>query len=224
MTLWEALLASTGTDEAAELRRRGPRFGIVFFMVPGAPETEHDRLQERFSQLLECAETTLRKRLKTGELVATGHDPRDPFSPRLQIPADRWAHVKIDYEASTVEVGQVRIIEVEISAQGGLRLNKTFKRARLGVVDFPLSDRSFDLLLTLAEGATNKSPFVTLEKLAKKHFENATNDKALGQGIEDLRNQLGSKIGRQAADDLIVNIRRKGYRLSMPAAEIVIED
>jgi DNA-binding response OmpR family regulator len=112
---------------------------------------------------------------------------------------------------------------VEIAADGGLRISKPFKRARLGIVDLDLSSRSFDLLLTLAEGAANELPFVALEELAKRHFENATNDKALGQGIEDLRIQLGSRIGRKTADVLIVNIRGKGYRLNMPAAEITIE-
>jgi hypothetical protein len=224
MTLWEALLASTVADEAAELHRLGPAYGKHQMFITGTPESEYERSQALFSQFRARAEKKLRERLRSGELVGTGHDSRDPFGPRRQIPADRWAHVIIDYETSTVEAGQVTIIEVEIAADGGLHINKPFKRARLGVVDLNLSGRSFELLVTLAEGAKKEVPFVSLEDLAKKHFEKATNDKALGQGIEDLRIQLRSRIGRKAADHLIVNLRRKGYRLNMPAAEITIED
>lgn len=224
MTLWEALLACAPADEATELSRLGPGYGRYQMIIIGAPETEHDRTQARYSQYRARAEEKLRAKLGSGELLATGRDPRDPFAPRQKIDADRWPHVKIDFERAALEAGQVPIIEVEISRQGGLHMNTSFKRGRLGIIDLDLSGRSYDLLLTLAEGAQKGVPFVSLKELVKKHFDKATNDKALGQGIEHLRIQLGRKIGRQAANALIVNVPRQGYRLNIPATEVRIED
>ncbi len=222
MTLWEALLASTVRDEAAQLHRLGPGYGVNQLIIVGGPETESDRERARYSQYRERAEKKLRARLRAGELLATGRDSRDPFAPRRPIPADSWPHLKIDYVNSTIEVGLVQVIGVQIALAGGLHINTVFRSARLGVVDLVLSARSLDLLLSLAEGAEDGLPFVSLETLGKKHFEHATNDKALGQGIEDLRNQLGSKIGREAAVQLVSNVRGKGYRLELPPAEILI--
>lgn len=122
-----------------------------------------------------------------------------------------------------IEIGQVQVIGVQITLNSRLHLDTVLNSARLGITDLKLSPRSFELLLSLAEGAADGLAFVTLRALAKRHFEHATNDKALGQGIEDLRNQLGSRIGREQAVQLIGNVRGKGYRLNMGAAEIQIE-
>jgi DNA-binding winged helix-turn-helix (wHTH) protein len=223
LTLKEALLASTEPEEAAEIRRlEGAGYGGPLFFV-GGPETEYDRNQSRVGHLRIRAESQLKAKLMTGELVATGRDSRDPFAPRRQIPADRWRYLEIDYQKSAVEAEQARIIEVEISADGGLHMSRQLRLARLGNVPLVLSRRSFDLLLTLAEAACAGHTFVSLEELTKKHYEKATNDKALGQGIEGLRQHLvRSGVARKTVDRLIINVRGKGYGLSVPAAEIAI--
>ena len=93
----------------------------------------------------------------------------------------------------------------------------------MGILPLDLSDRSFDLLLMLAERVTD--PFVPLGELNKRFYENATNPKALNQGMDELKEHLErSGIGQETVEQIIGNIRGKGYCLNMPAAEVLIED
>lgn len=221
----EALLAATEPDEASEIRQLEAGGYDAPIMILGGPETEFDRGQSRLWSLRRSAENTLKARLMTGELVATGRDARDPFASRQAIPADRWPYLVIDYAKSAVEAGQAQIVEVEISFDGALHISRQFRRARLGIVHLDLSDRSFDLLLTLAEGAGRGYPFVSLAELKARHFAKSRNPKALGQGMETLKKHIErSGIARNKAEELIGNVRGKGYQLNMRAAEIAIDD
>jgi len=223
LTLRQAMLASTVSREAAEIRRlEGAGYGGPLFFV-GGPETESDRNQSRLWQLRIRADKALKARLLSGELVATGRDPRDPFSPRRPIAVDRWRYLECDYEKSAVEAEQTKIIEVEISLDGALHVSRRFRHARLGITPLDLSDRSFDLLLMLAERV--RDPFVPLKELEVRFYKDSTNMKALNQGMDDLKERLErSGVRHETVEQLIVNIRGKGYRLNMPPAEVLIED
>jgi DNA-binding response OmpR family regulator len=118
---------------------------------------------------------------------------------------------------------QTRIIEVEISLDGALHISRRFRHARLGITPLDLSERSFDLLLMLAEKV--RDPFVPLKELEVRFYKESTNTKALNQGMDDLKDHLErSGVSSKTVEQLIVNVRGKGYCLNMPPAEVLIED
>ena len=223
LTVQEAMLASADPAEAAEIRRLEGEGYSTHIIFAGGTETESDRIKSRLLELRIRADRQLKARLATGAFVATGRDPRDPFSPRQLILPDRWRYLEVDYDRSAVEADRVWIVEVEVSLDGALHMSRRFRSARLGILPLDLSDRSFDLLLMLAERV--RDPFVPLGELNKRFYENATNPKALNQGMDELKEHLErSGISQETVEQIIVNIRGKGYCLNMPAAEVLIED
>jgi DNA-binding winged helix-turn-helix (wHTH) protein len=221
-TLHEAMLACAEPEAAEEIRRLVKEGYDAPIIILGRPETEFDRGQSRLWHLRGRAEITLKAKLESGELTATGRDPGYPLSPRREIPAERWRYLEIYYLDSSVGTTDGRIIEVEISPEGSLQISRQYKRARLGAVELNLSDRSFELLLMLAEAAAAGRPFVSHQAIIDR-FYSSQDEKALGQGIEDLKQHLT----RSGIDDiqvrrLIDNVRGKGYRLNMPSEKVAI--
>jgi hypothetical protein len=223
LTLNEAMLASADPAEAAEMRRLEAAGYSTHIIFAGGTETESDRIKSRFLDMRIRANRQLKARLATGELVATGRDPTDPFSPRRLIPPDRWRYLEVDYDRSAVVADQVWIVEVEVSLDGALHISRRFTSASLGMLPLVLSDRSFDLLLMLAERV--KEPFVPLGELNKRFYEKATNPKGLNQGMDELKEHLKrSGISPETVEQIVINIRGKGYCLNMPATEVLIDD
>jgi DNA-binding winged helix-turn-helix (wHTH) protein len=75
----------------------------------------------------------------------------------------------------------------------------------------------------LAEGAMKGEPMVTLDQLKDRLLTKDHGEKALGQAIGRLRDDLErSGVTSRTVDKLIANVRGEGYRLNLPAAHISI--
>jgi len=189
---------------------------------PGGPS---DPNADLYSELEARADTVLRANLRSGAWLATGRDPLQHHdAPRFAVPPDRFAHLEFDFDKSALQGDGVRIIEVLVSPAGALKLFKPSKQAQLGTLFLDISPKSFDLLLHLAEGARRQQLLVRNEVLKEMVFRNAQ-DKALGQGVNDLWKQLErSGMSRSLARSLVVNVPRRGYYLNLPGVEIFIID
>ena len=172
---------------------------------------------------MERSETTLRNNLCSGAWLATGRDPNQSIdAPRVAIPCDRFAHLEFDFEKTALQGDSVRIVEVLVSTAGAIQLFRSSKLARLGALHLDLSEKSFDLLLLLADAAKRGQALVP-NRVLKEILYSDANDKALGQGVSDLWRHLErSGMSRKSTRDLVVNAPRRGYYLNLPGVEVVI--
>jgi hypothetical protein len=162
-------------------------------------------------------------RLSSGECIGTGCAPGNPFARHQAIPASRWAYAEPNFEHWTIKIGNVDVIEIEISTVGGLHVYKSLRQTRLGTATFKLG-ASFSLFLTLVDGAKSGRTLEPVEELKKKHFSGSTDPKVVGQGIFKIRQQMArAGIPRETIETLIIN-EVGGYRLNIPPAEITIEN
>jgi hypothetical protein len=226
MTLREALLAFGNPEQIAEMLRleaTGYRGDYAMFVL-GRLETENERKQRRFRELRQIAENLLRAKLVTGEVIATGRDPRQAIdAPRVKVPEDRWPSLAFDFKTSAARGDGLYITQILVSAVGSLYIRRTTRHARLGGIDLDLSPQSYDLLLELAQHALAGPAPVGIRELKKKFFERR-DQKALGQAMAILRRQMTkSGVEKATAARLIGNHRRVGYALRMPSQEILIE-
>jgi hypothetical protein len=216
LSLREAVLKVLEPTEREELIGLQGEAYMVYATMSPSPRGR------RYLDLCAKGWAKLQPHLVSSELLGTGQDPRDPFGPRRPIPAERWPHATLNFEKWTVGIGGLTIVEVEIT-WGGLQIFVAFRRARLGPLDLELSPRSFDLLLMLAEGAMKGEPMVTLDQLKDRLLTKDHGEKALGQAIGRLRDDLErSGVTSRTVDKLIANVRGEGYRLNLPAAHISI--
>lgn len=226
LTLREALLAHGDPAEIEEmllLEDKGYSTYESVVRVIGEPETQSVRDGLRQERLHQRAEDSLRAKLVSGELIATGRDPRQAIdAPRVRVPQDLWERLEIDFKNASVAGEGFRIVRILVSPIGGLHIWKVTRRARLGPIALVLAPRSFDLLLALAEHAP--AP-VALADLKKRFYSESTDLKALAQGIATLRKQLAAVgLDRSTLNAFVINDRGVGYALGMQAAEITIED
>ena len=225
MTLREAVVYFSGADEADLVRLRARGYRKYQLIIQGAPETDRDRNDWRLDQLHALGKKRVLDGLAHGELLATGRDPRQlGDAPRIVISPDRWAYLTIDEETWAAIGDGVRVTEILVSLAGGLVIQKSARRARLGTVDLLLSPRSFDMLVMLAEGAKSSRAPIKLNELRDTLFQNVYDEKAPGQGIAKLRRQLVTTGFSMAfAKSLIVTVPREGYLLNLKPEEIHID-
>lgn len=180
--------------------------------------------KQRYLELCYKAWDALLLRLSKGECIGTGCAPGDPFADHQAIPARRWAYAKPDFERWTVNIANVDLTEIEVSTVGGLHISKRFSRVRLGATTFKVG-KYLPLLVSLAQGAKSGRPVEPLDELSQLHFSGNKDQKALGQGIFQIKHQMArAGIDEQTIELLIENVPGTGYRLNMPPAEITIED
>ena len=216
LSLREALLELLEPAEHAELNGlKREAFQLYRSVTPS-------RKKQRYLDLCDKAWGLLLPHLSNGEYICTGCDPRQPFASPQAVPASRWANAKVNYEHWTAKIGDVEVIEIEISTAGGLHISKRFDQVRLGKFTFRLG-AYLPLFVTLATGARALRQLEPLDELRDKHFPG--DDTALGLGIFRIKQQM-SRAGMddQTVDFLITNVPRAGYRLNMRPAEIAIED
>ncbi len=217
-SLRDALLDLLEPAEQADLIKLEPKAAANLYTALSL-----NREKQRYLELCNKAWDVLLPRLWSGECIGTGCAPGDPFAPHRAIPARRWAYANPNYKHWTVTIGNVELIEIEISTVGGLHVYKSLRQARLGTVTFKLGT-NISLFLTLVDGAKSGRTLEPVEELKQKHFSASTDPKVVGQGIFKIRQQMiRAGVNKETADNLITN-ETGGYRLNMPSAEITIED
>jgi DNA-binding response OmpR family regulator len=240
LTLADALVRWGDPAAVAEVTRlAGEGYdGPLIVLVPG-PATEYERNVFRYRELRERLETALVAKLRDGSLVATGYDSRAAIdAPPATIPADRWRVLTPNFEDSSAAGGGLSIsgILVSDSNRGGarreasspepqLRIAKAARQACLDGLDLKLTPRSFDLLVILAEGAIHGAVPVPKRHLEDRLMGRNFSDKALGQAINRLKSELtNSGVRGERAQSFIENVRAVGYRLTLSASELRIDD
>ena len=144
LTLRQALHYSGDAEEVAEmlqLKEAGFSGPIMMFFVD-RPETEYERKVGRYERLHQNAEDSLRSKLVSGEIAATGRDSRDRIdSPRVAVPAELWQTLEFDFDNSSASGHGLLITHILVSVVGGLRLwkavNAGVKMHRLAGVKMP---------------------------------------------------------------------------------------
>jgi hypothetical protein len=218
LSLAEARLDALDPAERAEFVRL-KTYGKYEIFVQGFPR---DPNYGRYHELAEKADSRLRDRLRSGAWLGIGRDPLQPHVV-FAVGAERFGHLQFDFDKSALQGDGVRIIEVSVSTVGAIRLFKSSKEARLGALYLDLSEKSFDLLLLLAEAAKRGDPLVPNRVLKERLYPDA-NDKALGQGVADLWKHLErSGMSRESARGLVVNAFRRGYFVNLPGVEVIVE-
>jgi hypothetical protein len=223
LTLREAVVRALSPADRFELERvQAAAFMLYGTMSPSADGRIYWELCcNGWARLL----PHLRKR----ELLCTGRNKLDRFSPRRPLPAEWFPEGPIEwgprgilnFEKWEIQLDGLTVVDVEIS-WGGLEIHETFRQARLGPISLKLSPRSFDLLLMLARAA-HDGRFATLGELTKELLAEHHGDKALGQAVSQLKNDLErSGVATQTVDQLISNLRGEGYRLNLPDTHISI--
>jgi DNA-binding winged helix-turn-helix (wHTH) protein len=225
LTLREALLAFGDPEEIAEMLRLEKAgyggYGADIFFI-GGPETQSDRDRARHARLHQNAEDALHAKLVTGEAIATGRDPRQAIdAARVRIPSERWRTLAFDFANSAAIGDGTRITEVLVPSVTELHIRKAARTAQLGVTRLILAPQSFDLLVMLAEAAPAPVAHSEIrERLFRKREE-----KAVGGGIAVLKRQMvRSGLDQALVDDLIVVVRRIGYRMTLRAEQVGSED
>jgi Transcriptional regulatory protein, C terminal len=212
----------------------GPSCGFL-----GGPETEYERNVSRYRELRERLETALVARLRDGSLVAVGYDSRAAIdAPPVAIPAGRWRVLIPNFEDSSAAGGGLAISGILVSgfsnsvAPAGvpspeprLRITRPGRRARFDGTDLRLTPRSFDLLVILAEGMLQSAAPVEKRHLEDRLLVGNFSEKAIGQAVNRLKSELmKSGVCRENAQSLIENVRAAGYRLTLSASDIQIDD
>lgn len=97
-------------DELDRLGASGPRILLI-----GIPETEDDRRVSEYRSLSDKERSALIARLRSGALVASGRDSRQPLnSPRIDIPPDAWGFLEPQFERSAAKGPGFTIEGIEV--------------------------------------------------------------------------------------------------------------
>src|SRR5688500_8725593 len=92
------------------LARRGYHGPMAF---GSGPETESERNMFKYRSLREQLERSLLEKLRTGVLIASGYDARDPLDgPRVTIPSDRWRVLKANFVETSATMPGVTITDI----------------------------------------------------------------------------------------------------------------
>jgi DNA-binding winged helix-turn-helix (wHTH) protein len=108
------------------------------------------------------------------------------------------------------------------SSKGRLRINNNTRQVQLEGVELKLSPRSFRLLsiLAAAKGDLLHTPDLAMQLLPTHHSKTA-----IASSIDKLKRELvESGIERTSAQRLVENTRGIGYRLTLHATDISIEE
>jgi hypothetical protein len=216
LSLRDAVVEAADPAERAELLSlKGEAYMIYQVMTPGPKG-------RRYLELCDNAWARLERRLSSEEQLGTGCDPRDPFAPRRAVPADRWKYAQVDFEKWTARIGDVDIIEIEVSSVG-LRVLKSFRQVYWAGAKFKLSAGLFPIFLTLAEGAKDERTIEKAHDLKAKHFGMDADDGAVSLAIFRIKERMQRAGFDKATCDALILTEPGEYRLRVPAAEISIE-
>ena len=242
LTLEEALRAWGDPAEVAEmtiLRKEGAHEPLVHYPLGIDPVPDYVVRRDRYDELRKQLEAAFVAQLQDGSLEARGYDERAPINAeRVIVPAERWHELIPNFDGSSaagagVTISGIRVSRVNIvrTRPGGslseakLHILKATRRARFDSCDFKLTPKSFNLLAILAEAARQGVALVRHDQLENKLFEYNKNEKAVGQAIFKLRSELTkSGVRAEKASSLIENVRAQGYRLSLSASDIRIDE
>lgn len=213
LSLRDAVLHALGETERAELLSLVPEAYMIYELLSPGPKGM------RYLELCGTGWTTLQQRLSEQKLVGTGCDPKDPFSPRRAIPSDRWKYAKINFEKWNARIGDIDVIEIEISSVG-LRLLKSIRRIYWGGASLKLGTTLFPIFLSLVEEA-KENRGVKIEHLMSKH---SRDEPAIRLAIFRIKEGMQTAGFDKATCDQLIATEAGGYSLRVPAAEISIEE
>lgn len=213
LSLRNAVIAEADPAEREELLSlEGEAYMIYQVMTPG-PKGRH------YLELCSEAWAKLERHLSKGEVLGTGCDPRDPFGPRRAVPADRWKYAQIDFEKWTATIGEVEIIEIEVSAVG-LRVVESARQVYWAGTAFRLGSKLFPIFLALSKAAKEGRAAATEDlraMLAQK------DEGAVSLAIFRIKEKMQSAGFDKATCDALILSEPSQYRLAVPPAEICIE-
>ena len=212
-SLKEAVLNALDPAERAELLSLEPEAFMLYHSV------SPNRRKRRYLELCGKGWSPVQHQLSTEKLIGTGCDPRNPFAPRQRVEASSMAACTAGFremDRKNWRGGDHRDRSLVRGSQNLKSLNLFY----LGGVPIKLTFRLFPVFLKLAEGARAGREFETLEDLMKGFPDEG----ALRLAVHRIKERMqGAGFDRVTCDALIQTVPR-GYRLTIPSAEISFED